>query len=98
MSSRLDWTVSPKVALHFATEEGHFDKDGAISCIDVRQVRDLLPMPLQAILAEEYAFLFSVEMLSDLKRLKDLDAFGMSTEAFVLFFEPPSLDARIVNQ
>jgi hypothetical protein len=95
----LDWTVSPKIALHFATaEEGHYDKDGAIWCIDVRQVRDLLPMPLQAILAEEYAFLFSVEMLHDVKRLKDLDAFGIEHGSFVLFFEPPSLDTRIVNQ
>ena len=95
----LDWTASPKVALHFASaEEGHYDKDGAIWCIDVRQARDLLPITLRAILAEEYAFLFSVEMLPDIKRLKDFDAFRIQRGSFVLFFEPPSLDARIVNQ
>jgi FRG domain-containing protein len=95
----LDWTVSPKVALHFATaEEEHYDKDGVVWCVDVRQVRDLLPMPLQTILADEHAFLFSVEMLPEVKTLKDLDAFGIKHGGFALFFEPPSLDARIVNQ
>src|SRR6478736_7695755 len=95
----LDWTVSPKVALHFATaEEEHYDKDGVVWCVDVRQVRDLLPMPLLNILADEQAFLFSVEMLPEVKTLKDLDAFGIKHGGFALFFEPPSLDARIVNQ
>jgi hypothetical protein len=95
----LDWTVSPKVALHFATaEEEHYDKDGVIWCVDVRQVRDLLPRPLQSILEDEHAFLFSVEMLPEVKTLKDLDAFGIKHGGFALFFEPPSLDARIVNQ
>ena len=95
----LDWTVSPKVALHFATaEEEHYDKDGVVWCVDVRQVRDLLPIPFQSILEDEHAFLFSVEMLPELKTLKDLDAFGIKHGGFALFFEPPSLDARIVNQ
>jgi FRG domain len=95
----LDWTVSPKVALHFATaEEEHYDKDGVVWCVDIRQLRDLLPMPLQSILADEHAFLFSVEMLPEVKTLKDLDAFGIKHGGFALFFEPPSLDARIVNQ
>jgi hypothetical protein len=47
---------------------------------------------------EIYAFPFSVEMLPDVKRLKDLDTFGIEHGSFVLFFERPSLDARIVNQ
>nr|MBA2689970.1 FRG domain-containing protein [Burkholderiales bacterium] len=54
----LDWTVSPRVAVHFATaEEEHYDKDGAIWCIDVAQARALLPGKLQAVLEREYAFL-----------------------------------------
>jgi hypothetical protein len=33
-----------QVALHFATaEEEHYDKDGAIWCIDIAQARSLLP-------------------------------------------------------
>ena len=74
----LDWTVSPKVALHFATaEEEHYDKDGAICCIDIAQARSLLPKTLLDVLASEYAFLFSVEMLDvKIKSLAEFDALG----------------------
>jgi hypothetical protein len=95
----LDWTVSPKVAVHFATaEEDHYDKDGAIWCVNVVKARSLLPQALRDILENEYAFLFSVEMLEVIKSLTDFDNFAMENGSFVLFFEPPSLDARIVNQ
>ena len=94
----LDWTVSPKVAVHFATaEEEHYDKDAAIWCIDVVRARALLPEKLQEVLKREYAFMFSVEMLQTMPTLDDFDREGRDHE-FVLFFEPPSLDARIVNQ
>jgi hypothetical protein len=94
----LDWTTSPRVALHFAlSNEERFDCDGVIWCIDVVAVRRLLPFRLRQILEQEKAFVFSVEMLEDYKRLGDLDALRADGE-FVLFFEPPSLDARIVNQ
>jgi hypothetical protein len=95
----LDWTVSPKVALHFATaEEEHYDKDGVVWCIDVARARSLLPEILLEILRKEYAFLFSVEMLEVINSLPDFDALAAEHGSFVLFFEPPSLDARIVNQ
>ncbi len=46
----LDWTVSRKVALHFATaEEDHYDKDAALSCIDVVQAHSLLPKTLRQV-------------------------------------------------
>ena len=94
----LDWTVSPKVAVHFATaEEEHYDKDGVIWCVNVSEAHALLPHELLAILAKEYAFLFSVEMLAEIATLPEFDSLG-GPEGFVLFFEPPSLDARIVNQ
>jgi len=94
----LDWTISPKVAVHFATfEEEHYDKDAAVWCIDVVQARALLPHGLKAVLEREYAWLFSVEMLESVASLDDFDRMA-GKDAFVLFFEPPSLDARIVNQ
>jgi hypothetical protein len=94
----LDWTVSPRVALHFATaEEEHYEKDAAIWCVDIAEARRLLPTKLRAVLEEEYAFLFSVEMLESIQKLSDFDNLPRNDD-FVLFFEPPSLDARIVNQ
>ena len=94
----LDWTVSPKVAVHFATfEEEHYDKDAAIWCINVVKARDLLPRKVLDVLDREYAFLFSVEMLKFIPELADFDALAKEGP-FVLFFEPPSLDSRIVNQ
>lgn len=94
----LDWTVSPKVALHFATcEQEHYDKDGVIWCVDVAKARALLPPRLREILEREDAFLFSVEMLQEMNTLDDLAKHGRDGE-LVLFFEPPSLDGRIVNQ
>jgi len=97
----MDWSVSPKVAAHFATyEEEHFDKDGVIWCVDVAKARELLPSILREKLNEEYAFLFSIEMLESipmLTSLRDFDKLGNDGE-FVLFFEPPSLDDRIINQ
>lgn len=95
----LDWTTSPQVALHFATHElQHFDRDGAIWCVNVTAARDVLPPPLRTTLSDEWAFVFSVEMLNHLSNLEAFDALATKHDPFVLFFEPPSLDARIVNQ
>lgn len=97
----MDWSVSPKVAAHFATyEEEHFDKDGVIWCVDVVKARELLPLELREKLNDEYAFLFSIEMLESIPALNSLRDFDkLSTDGeFVLFFEPPSLDDRIINQ
>lgn len=66
----LDWTVSPRVAAHFATaEEDHYDKDAAIWCVDVVKARSLLPSVLRDILERENAYLFSVGCLSNRHRL-----------------------------
>jgi hypothetical protein len=95
----LDWTISPRVAMHFATaEEEHYDKDGVIWCVDVTEVRSLLPEKLLNVLKLEYAWLFSVEMLDFIPSLDEFDRFAEEHGSFLLFFEPPSLDERIVNQ
>lgn len=94
----MDWTVSPQVALHFATAElEHYDKDGVIWCINMDTSRQHLPEKFWEILDREYAYLFSVEMLEFIQTLDQLDGFAHNKD-FVLFFEPPSIDARIVNQ
>jgi hypothetical protein len=92
----LDWTTAPRVAAHFATaDEDHYDKDGAIWCVDVVRARERLPAELREILDDQNAFIFSVEMLERYRKITDLEQFR---DDFVLFFEPPSLDQRIVNQ
>jgi hypothetical protein len=94
----LDWTFSPLVAMHFATEDiGRFDLDGVIWCVDFVKTNQLLPDSLKAVLSEEGSNAFTVEMLDRVAGgLSELD--GESTDPFVVFFEPPSLDDRIVNQ
>lgn len=95
----LDWTVAPKVAVHFATaEKEHYDKDAAIWRLNITKARKVLPAKLKDVLNKEYAYLFSVEMLNkQFPNLKSFDSLRPE-DPFVLFFEPPSLDARVVNQ
>src|ERR1043165_5494012 len=93
----LDWTYSPLVAMHFATHDfRHFDLDGAIWMVDYQKTNASLPAPLRKILGDEQN-IFTTEMLSSVATtLEGFDA--MTAQDFVVFFEPPSLDERIVNQ
>jgi hypothetical protein len=94
----LDWTFSPFVALHFATEHlRHFTDDGIVWCFDFIQARRFLPRALRRVLDEEGANVFTAEMLG--RVAAGLRAFDRLAPApFPVFFEPPSLDERIVNQ
>jgi hypothetical protein len=94
----LDWTYSPFVAMHFATANTEkFDTDGVIWLADFVQINRLTPDPLQTILSSEKCNAFTVEMLeesfSSLWRFDEINGPGHA-----IFFEPPSLDDRIVNQ
>ena len=94
----LDWSYSPYVAMHFATHNFQdFDQDGAIWCVDYTRTNQLLPRALRKQLEGEDANIFTAEMINRVATsLDEFDALGH--EDFVLFFEPPSLDERIVNQ
>ena len=95
----LDWTFSPYVALHFATEDiDRYDRDGVIWAVDYIQAHRHLPDRLRKILQDEGSDVFTAEMLDEgADTLQQLDALG-TAKAFVVFLEPPSLDDRIVNQ
>jgi hypothetical protein len=93
----LDWSYSPYVALHFATANpAAMDRDGAVWMVDFVAAREHLPPKLAAALDRDGANAFTVETLAECApSLRELDALG---DDFVVFFEPPSLDERIVNQ
>lgn len=98
----LDWTFSPFVAMHFATNElDKMDRDGVLWMVNFDRARAYLPPFFQQSLARHYALTFSVEMLEEDPALIDPFIFerteGMQ-DPFVMFFEPPSLDPRIINQ
>jgi hypothetical protein len=94
----IDWTYSPLVALHFATQDlENFDQDGQVRVVSFTATNRALPAPLRDLLEEEGSDVFTGEMLSRVARAPEvLD--GLSGEPFILFLEPPSLDDRIVNQ
>jgi hypothetical protein len=98
----LDWTFSPFVAMHFATNElDKMDKDGVLWMVNFDAMRRHLPPFFQNTLHRHYALTFSVEMLEADEQLADPFVFEQTEGAqdpFVMFFEPPSLDPRIVNQ
>ncbi len=95
----LDWTYSPLVAAHFATEDQEqYDREGVIYSADLDQMNKLLPRKLMDRLRKEKTNVFSIGALdrlaSKLEDLKELE----EGAPFTLFFEPSSLVDRIANQ
>jgi hypothetical protein len=98
-----DWTYSPYVAMHFATSDiEQFDVDGVIWCVNFVAASRLLPQAFKKLLEESGAQVFTVDMLDaimDEHRIDSLAEFGkLAGPETVIFFEPPSLDERIINQ
>jgi FRG domain len=94
----LDWTYSPYVALHFATDDlAAYDQDGVIWAINYIRATDLLPPRLREAIRTEGSNVFTPELMQPVcSGLRELEM--MQQHPFVLFLEPPSLDARIVHQ
>lgn len=94
----LDWSYSPLVAAHFATDSlDKYDRDGAIWAVNYDRAHAMLPRPLKNKLEEEGANILTAGMLSEeVESLKVLES--LHDAPFCAFFEPPSIDERIVNQ
>ncbi|HEV2593545.1 MAG TPA: FRG domain-containing protein [Gaiellaceae bacterium] len=93
----LDWTFSPYVALHFATAFARdYEQDGLIWMVDFVKTNQLLPKRVREAVEREGMNAISADLLHELApTLGDFDELG---DDFVVFFEPPALDDRIVNQ
>ncbi len=97
----LDWTYSPFIAMHFATANiDKFHLDGVIWAVNYVKAHELLPQFLRDRLEEEGANVMTLQLMNEsINSLKALDALdARSGEMVVIFFEPPSIDDRIVNQ
>jgi hypothetical protein len=97
----LDWTQSALVALHFAVSEdelGHMeDHDCMVWRMDIRELHALLPESYQAVMRQFQAEVFSVDMLgAAAESLAQYDR-ELGDRGMVVL-EPPSINARIVNQ
>ncbi len=94
----LDWTYSPYVALHFTTADfTKYRRDGMIWAINYVDTKAFLPEKLAGIIEEEGSHIFTAEMLE--RAADSLPGLGqMKEDDFAIFFEPPSIDDRIVNQ
>ncbi len=93
----LDWTYSPYAALHFATANiERYEIDGVIWALKYESLSEYLPQLLSQKLSTVGSNSFTTDMLNDVyTNVMELTG---NEEEFVVPFEPPSLDARIVNQ
>ena len=93
----LDWTYSPYVALHFATDDiDKFHHDGVIWALNYESLKKYLPKKLQDKVDEIGSNSFTTAMLREL--YQNITELSKEESDFVVAFEPPSLDYRIVNQ
>lgn len=94
----LDWTYSPLVAAHFATENIYeYDRDGAIYCMDMSEGEKRLPDCLSDELQKSKAQSFTMAMIE--RYAHNLEEFeALSEKPFFIFYEPASQSNRMSNQ
>ena len=95
----LDWSYSPQVAMHFATwKREDMNKDGAVWVVNVESVMALAPQRFQEAWRKVGGYGLDLDSLPILvPTMEEFEARG-SLSPFAVFYEPPSIDERIVNQ
>jgi hypothetical protein len=95
----VDWSYSPLVALHFATVgRRHRAEDCTVMAVDFVAAHQRLPKKLQRVLEAEGGDVWTADLLErEIPSLEDLERLG-DGEPVLLFFEPPAIDQRILNQ
>lgn len=97
----LDWTFSPNVALHFMTDDiSTFSKDGIVWVVDFVAIKDQFPQVLKDKLKQQKTLSFTSNELKKYigDSIDEIEQFEKNNGNAILFFEPPSMDDRIVNQ
>ncbi|MDO5972012.1 FRG domain-containing protein [Flavivirga aquimarina] len=97
----LDWTFSPNVALHFMTDNiSTFNVDGVIWMVDFIEMKNHLPKKLQNTFSKKKTLSFtSTELKTEIgETIEEVVEFNKNNGDGLIFFEPPSIDDRIVNQ
>ena len=97
----LDWSYSPYVALHFATDNTEqYDVDGVVWKVNYKQAHTLVHDDLKARLREHGSSIFTVDNLDESIEggMATLDGWHREAHPVAIFFEPPALDQRIVSQ
>jgi hypothetical protein len=94
----LDWSYSPYIALHFATEDlTKYKEDAAIYMVNFVNVNKNAPKKLANRLRKEKCYAYTLKMLEE--TYNSISKFERERHGpYMIFFEPPSFDSRIVNQ
>jgi hypothetical protein len=97
----LDWTFSPYVALHFLTENlSKFDKNGVIWMVDFDAIKNSYPDNLKKRLETDKTFSLTSSELTKVigSSIEEMNNYQKIVDNAMIFFEPPSIDDRIINQ
>jgi hypothetical protein len=97
----LDWSYSPLIATHFATANlvSRTTPDAAIWKVNFAQVHELLQAKETKVLKEFGSKIFSIDALCvGIPSIDALNGHSSSSNEVAVFFEPPSIDDRVINQ